>query len=436
MIVLYSFIALYIAWIWIDYFRIIDLFEREKLSLLVAALLIGFASAPIALHINTLEISAIFGFTVTGPITQLIECILNIGFIEEFSKLIPATIFYMLFKKKFNEPIDFIIFFAISGLGFSVIENILFFKTFGPKVIVTRGILCSVGHMFFSAITAYGILSWKLKKSTNGLLTVLFYFFFGVVVHGMYDFFIMESSIQPAGIFLNLLLFFVLVSVFSTILNNALNVSPFFSYSKVIHGRLLGLRLSMYYLILFSFQGILLFFVENEKFKDIINLKTMLTILIVWITVFRLSHFKLIWERWEDIKFQLPFAFKNTSYFKVGNRGFHIRGESWNEAETNQHYQKSVPLYFLKDARKIDPHVCKIVNKIHDQFDDPIFVAELYSSKDPEKKVTCYLIAKRGKSSIVADKYPVLGMLTAQNDLQVITRNKEVKFEAWVYLQV
>ena len=35
MIILYSIIAIYIAWIWVDYFRLIDIFEKEDLKYLV-----------------------------------------------------------------------------------------------------------------------------------------------------------------------------------------------------------------------------------------------------------------------------------------------------------------------------------------------------------------------------------------------------------------
>jgi len=44
MILIYLLISFFIAWIWIDYFILIDIFEKEKLRTIILTFLMGCAS--------------------------------------------------------------------------------------------------------------------------------------------------------------------------------------------------------------------------------------------------------------------------------------------------------------------------------------------------------------------------------------------------------
>src|ERR1035438_5317590 len=79
---------------------------------------------------------------------DLFYCIFGIGLVEEFSKSIPFILIFLFNRKQFKEPLDYLTFFALSGLGFAALENVLYFRNIGPTAIVTRAILSTTTHMF------------------------------------------------------------------------------------------------------------------------------------------------------------------------------------------------------------------------------------------------------------------------------------------------
>ncbi|MES2589880.1 MAG: hypothetical protein V4622_12955 [Bacteroidota bacterium] len=44
MLFLYIFISIFIAWIWVDYFRLIDIYEKDKLKFIIPTFILGGAS--------------------------------------------------------------------------------------------------------------------------------------------------------------------------------------------------------------------------------------------------------------------------------------------------------------------------------------------------------------------------------------------------------
>ncbi|MBU2018789.1 MAG: PrsW family intramembrane metalloprotease, partial [Bacteroidetes bacterium] len=198
MTVFYILIALFIAWIWVDYYRLIDIFDRNHLGYVIAVFFMGAASTLLVGPANELFVTP-FGFDLNGHfVNDFLYCTFGIGMIEEVSKIVPFLIVHKFLRSHLREPIDYITFVAISALGFSAAENVQYFTSYGSYLIDTRSILCSVGHMFFTSIFAYGFILLTFHPKYKNPLLLLFTLLLASLAHGLYDFFLMYDGI-PFG---------------------------------------------------------------------------------------------------------------------------------------------------------------------------------------------------------------------------------------------
>jgi hypothetical protein len=81
-----------------------------------------------------------------------------------------------------DEPIDALVYSAAAALGFASVENLLYAIRQGQEVLYLRALLSVPGHLFFSAIWAFGIARSKFSnKSSLGSLVLASF------LHGLYD---------------------------------------------------------------------------------------------------------------------------------------------------------------------------------------------------------------------------------------------------------
>lgn len=110
---------------------------------------------------------------------------LGVGFVEEAAKFIPLA-FFIWKKRYFNEHTDGIIYFALCGLTFGLVENIGYTIGFGSKVGLTRIILIPFFHAATTGSIGYYLAKAKVEK--KAWTTVLFPFIVVALMHGVYDF--------------------------------------------------------------------------------------------------------------------------------------------------------------------------------------------------------------------------------------------------------
>lgn len=136
----------------------------------------------------------------------LLICFLNIfigvAFVEETIKYLVVKI-SVLKNSEFDEPLDVMLYMIISALGFVALENILyilFAQSWGEvfTLLVFRFISATFLHALTSGILGYFI-AIGFQKSKKRKVFFLIGFFIAVILHGLYNFYIINKEIYPAS---------------------------------------------------------------------------------------------------------------------------------------------------------------------------------------------------------------------------------------------
>jgi RsiW-degrading membrane proteinase PrsW (M82 family) len=442
MIGIYIVIAVFIAWIWVDYYRLIDIYENEKLKYFIPTFILGCSSVFIVLGLNKYVLES-FHFQINGEfVNDFLYCIFKIGMVEEFAKTMPFVIVLLLFKKQLNEPIDYLAFISISALGFSAAENVLYFHKSGPSVINGRAILSTVGHMFDTSLIAYGIIRYKYFYKNKGIFRIIFFFFLAAFSHGFYDFWLIYEGTQSGGWIITILYYFVTISVFAVIINNAINNSTFFTYKKVINSDKVAGRLVAYYSIVFLCQLLLLSFFEDMT-NAFLNLRASIfsSGFIIAVTSVRLSRFKLIKDRWENLKLEMPFTMAPGDTFGRRNSPIRIRikGDSYNETFINQYYEEYFELNpistrntYLENTRN-----AFIERKIFLKDEETFYLAKVFHAYKTEVFEMYLLKPKTANKTMVNEKHPIVAVLKIENieDIEnTALTSHDFEFLEWAYI--
>lgn len=441
MVFLFTITAIFIAWIWIDYYRLIDIYEVEELKYFILVFILGALSTQVTLGINHYFLESV-NFDLNGNLwNDILFCTLEIGMLEEFSKLLPLLVMLLFFKKQVNEPIDYISYICVSALGFSAAENIMYFDLLGAHIISGRSVLSSLGHMMFAAYTGYGIILYKYKKVKMGWYIIPIYFFFGSFSHGIYDFWLMHYDARVFGFFITVIFFLQSISIFSAMLNNALNNSEFFTYKKVIDSSKVSSRLIGYYLVVFILQFVILSIDKNVGYAfQSMNYQTTLIAIIALVTCTRLSRFKLIQNRWFPLQLEMPFYYKKVNLYKNGEtkRQLSIRGEAYNEVYLNQHLEEYIWLNPLTKRRSylITSKKALVEKKIFLYNDESYYVTKLYLDNSETRFEYVLLKPKLIGKSFTERRSPIVAILRTKDIMDLEDSNLKMnnfQFVEWAY---
>ncbi|MDL2262149.1 PrsW family intramembrane metalloprotease [Bacteroidales bacterium OttesenSCG-928-I21] len=135
------------------------------------------------------------------------------GLSEEVAKFV--ILYWIIWKnKEFDQHYDGIIYAVSVSLGFAVIENILYVLGGGYGVALARAVLAVPGHGFFAVSMGYFFALAKFSHHSERKKYLLLSLFIPVVLHGLYDFFLIHAStenLSPAVVAGLLILFTVFV---------------------------------------------------------------------------------------------------------------------------------------------------------------------------------------------------------------------------------
>jgi len=184
---------------WIFYFRYKDRFKPEPVINLGGAFILGFIFSVV--YLSFIKFLPSLGipedqsfFIFDGSLTSFIYLIFVVGFFEELFKLIPF-IFIVKWFTNFDEKIDGIIYSSAVALGFAAYENILYLPHISGPELIGRAIASPLTHTIFASLWGYyaGKISFEKKKN---YLKVAMIFIFSFVMHGLYDYLSLSSTLR------------------------------------------------------------------------------------------------------------------------------------------------------------------------------------------------------------------------------------------------
>lgn len=297
--------ALLVMLSWFFYLRRLDIYEPEKWRHLLLIFLLGAIFSEFTFLLSDLN-SMFTGFNLNGGVlNDLLYCIIGIGVIEELVKIIPVLLI-LKYTKAINEPVDYLVYGSVSALGFAFAENLLYFNNYGPQIIMGRALTAVVFHMFLTSLAAYGLMLTKYKTNKGFLNDFLKYFLFAAIIHGLYDFWLINQTVSQFGLLSVVILIFCF-SFYNTLFSNALSNSEF--YDEHIH---LNRRKLQNYLV-YSLSLVLMFQYLAVSFKfghedGWLSLRSSLIsggYLIIFISA-NLGTISIKHRKWKPLQLKLP----------------------------------------------------------------------------------------------------------------------------------
>lgn len=175
-----------------------DKYEREPFKHVLISFVLGILCAIPAVMMSVF-LGNIFPVDYKDLASVAIHAFIVVAFAEEFAKFLILK-FYAYRQPEFNEPYDGIVYGVIISLGFSAIENILYVAEGGMSVAILRMFTAVPAHASFGIIMGYYFgLAWQHKEfewkyKLRGLLSA-------VMLHGVYDFFLMQQNYPAFWVF-------------------------------------------------------------------------------------------------------------------------------------------------------------------------------------------------------------------------------------------
>ncbi len=433
----------FLALIWVDYLRRIDLFRNKSVWLALFVFAIS-TCTPFLIPFIDEALTYVGVFKRNEYISDMVYYFIGVGMKEEGLKFAPLFLAMIFFKGVFREPLDYVLLACFSALGFSLSENVMYCMEHGVSVLSSRGVLSVPTHMFDATLFVYGFVLNKFNPKPNKYISVFIFMYVAVFSHAFYDYWL-DAQLFKGGIVITVFYYFITMSLFATILNNCLNNSAHFNPKKVINsGRLMTWMMTYYFIFYFILSMIV---VANYSFIDTmkyIMVTALINLFILIVLIVRLSRFKLISGRWNPIRFEFPFYFysKEEDDHRKFYNFFHvkIRGDSYNEFYINQFYEEYfsiVPLSskntFIEKAR-----IAYIEKKIYLRNDETFYLVKVF----PEYKNSEYvyfLMRAKTKGRIFSNNKSPLASIYKIESMEKLDNTKSFaksfRFLEWVCLK-
>jgi RsiW-degrading membrane proteinase PrsW (M82 family) len=443
-IVSLGFAAIVSVAMWLDYFRQIDVFEKEKLWPLILALLIGGCTPTLSLYIYRLMGS--YGFEEDGEfINDALYSVLGIGLNEELCKLAGILLVFVFLKKKMNEPIDYLIYAGVTALGFSLVENFNYFYNHGIRIITSRTFYSALEHIINSTMIVYGFYRARIFGKGHVVLNSLTGLVLAVLSHGMFDFFLTKDFLGIFTPFLSLLVYLVGINFWVQMLNNANNYSPFFDYHKINFTPRLVFRLFYWYLLTVLIAVVNNVLVAGFRFSALDFAEGILSDgFLFWIVILRVSRFKIFKMKYFRVELALPFYFTRNGDEDIRipfiNLPLKIRGENVQEHLLTKYLYRKIELYPVDASKSLikQPTEAVITGKFL-LFDDVIVYGVTIGEIAPEAGRQLVLKPRMRSIGQLDYRYPIEGLYSLPEEgkpgqLSLINC-QALHFIEWVYLK-
>jgi RsiW-degrading membrane proteinase PrsW (M82 family) len=209
---------------WLFYFYRLDRFDREPAGLLLGTFAMGglalLVAAPIecGLKARFFDGAPLDGLDARTKVAFLFGVVAPI---EEALKILAAWA-WVRRSPDFDEPMDGVLYAAAAALGFATAENLAFMASFGPQVVLGRGMLSCFLHASCSGVIGFAWSEVRFKGAPG--FRFVFAFAVAVLLHGIFDLIALQDSTTA---FAGLLAVLVIADVFlSRRIAHALMASP------------------------------------------------------------------------------------------------------------------------------------------------------------------------------------------------------------------
>jgi protease PrsW len=144
----------------------LDLYEREPVSILVAALLWGgITSVTFSMYTNTPLMEVIYKLTGDATFTNEWSAALTAPFVEELYKGLGVVLLIAIARRELDDVLDGFVWGAMVGVGFLLVEDVLYFV----RAFAETGEMASVFQMFMIRILGAGPYSHFLYTGLVGM---------------------------------------------------------------------------------------------------------------------------------------------------------------------------------------------------------------------------------------------------------------------------
>jgi RsiW-degrading membrane proteinase PrsW (M82 family) len=151
----------------------VDRYEKEPWWLLSAAFVWGAIPAALLAIISNAVLSAPFYILTDNASADLVSGGFIAPFVEEIAKGLALFAILFFWRQELDSPLDGIIYGAMVGMGFAMVENVLYYQaafiedgqTGWNMVVLIRGVLFGLSHALYTAMTGLGIAVARLSAN-------------------------------------------------------------------------------------------------------------------------------------------------------------------------------------------------------------------------------------------------------------------------------
>ncbi|HYV90787.1 MAG TPA: PrsW family glutamic-type intramembrane protease [Chitinophagales bacterium] len=167
-----------------------DKYNREPRLLLILSFILGMIAIIPAYFIE--QTGAIFVLEGTSTEMTLVFAFIVVGATEEGCKFFMLRV-YSYRKRDFDEPFDGIMYSVMIAMGFATLENIMYVSQFGIGNAFLRMFTAVPAHAVCGIIMGY--YAGLAKFNLNAKPLLFRGWFYAMLLHGAYDFSLMDKNI-------------------------------------------------------------------------------------------------------------------------------------------------------------------------------------------------------------------------------------------------
>lgn len=171
-----------------------DKYQREEVKHLILPFLGGMLIVPIAYFLEN-SITDFFPIDLNIEYQTFLLSFFGISFVEEALKTI--VFFTLVYHRPFfDEAFDGFVYALFIGMGFALVENMIYVWEFGLSTALIRAFTAVPAHAVFGMVAGYYFAKAKFDKA-NSIKLISIGFGLAVLIHGLYDFLILQTMSEP-----------------------------------------------------------------------------------------------------------------------------------------------------------------------------------------------------------------------------------------------